>query len=81
MVSFHPDKLLKELEMVIHSQKLFNDYKDTLHLTDIQKAVGTLIKYGCSFYARIRQKKLIDRIIKLRERFTNVDISKALKNP
>jgi len=66
--------------MIVHSQKLFNYYKDTLHLTDIHRAVGTLLKYGWSFSsrgtsygfdARISPKSLIDRVTKLRERFAN----------
>ncbi len=84
VIRYHPNELLKELEEIVHSQKLFNYYKDTLHLTDIHKAVGTLIKYGWSFSsrgdsygfdARISPKQLIDRISKLRERFANVSIS------
>ena len=84
VIRYHPDELLKELEMIVHSQKLFNYYKDTLHLTDIHRAVGTLLKYGWSFSsrgtsygfdARISPKNLIERITKLRERFANVSIS------
>lgn len=84
VIRYHPDELLKELEHVVHSQKLFNYYIDTLHLTDIHKAVGTLIKYGWSFSARggsynfdarISPLELRTRISKLRERFANVAIS------
>ena len=84
VIRYHPDELLKELEMIVHSQKLFNYYKDTLHLTDIHRAVGTLLKYGWSFSsrgtsygfdARISPKTLIERVTKLRERFANVSIS------
>lgn len=43
VIRFHPDELIKEIELVVNSQKLFHYYKDTLHLTDIQKAAGALI--------------------------------------
>ena len=81
---FHPEELLKEIELVINSQKLFNYCKDTLHLTDIQKAAGTLIKYGWSFSAqgtsyafegRNSAQTLISKISLLRECFRNVAIS------
>ncbi|SFB93677.1 D12 class N6 adenine-specific DNA methyltransferase [Brevinema andersonii] len=84
VIRFHPDELLKEIELVVNSQKLFNYYKDTLHLTDIQKAAGTLIKYGWSFSAQGTSyafevlnsaQTLISKISDLRERFRNVAIS------
>ncbi|SFB82665.1 D12 class N6 adenine-specific DNA methyltransferase [Brevinema andersonii] len=59
-------------------------YKDTLHLTDIQKAAGTLIKYGWSFSGQGTSyafevlnsaQTLISKISELRERFRNLAIS------
>lgn len=84
VIRYHPDALIKELELIIHSQKLFNYYKNTLHLTDIHKATATLLKYGWSFsahghtysfYAHTSPKKLIERITKLQDRFAHVAIS------
>lgn len=84
VIRFHPDALIQEVELLVNSQKLFHYYKDTLHLTDIQKAAGTLIKYGWSFsskgmsYAfqgRNSVQILISKISALRERFQSVAIS------
>lgn len=84
VVRFHAAELAKELECLIHSQKLFDYYRGNLHLTDIQKAAATLVRYGWSFSARgehysfdarTSPKELIGRIASLRERFAHVAIS------
>lgn len=84
VIRFHPDELIKEIELVVNSQKLFNYYTGTLHLTDIQKAAGTIIKYGWSFSGKGTSynfkgnnsaQTLISKISGLRKRLQNVAVS------
>lgn len=84
VIRFHSDALIQEIELLVNSQKLFNYYRNTMHLTDIQKAAGTLIQYGWSYsnkgdaYSFDGQgtvQTFISRISELRKRFQNVAIS------
>lgn len=85
VIRFHPDELIKEIELVVNSQKLFDYYTaNNFYLTDIQKAAGTLIKYGWSFSGkggeycfegRNGPKTMINKISKLRDRLSGVALT------
>ena len=54
VMRYHPDELLKELECLSHARQEFNDAREFLGWTDIQKAARCLLLIKSCFGARMR---------------------------
>lgn len=82
VVRCHPEEFCRQFELLPNSQELFDYYNRAVHLTDVQRAAATYIKYAWSFSSNGKEyaarpgsrEGLMKRVLKLSDRIERVAI-------
>lgn len=80
VVKYHPREFYRQIRFMPDAKRIFEHYRDNGQLTDINRAVGTYVKYAWSFsanglhfkYRPANRFEIERKILKLSDRLSNV---------